>query len=62
MKTFVSELTDACVSAHADEGAEDALDCYDENHSVLGDRLFEACPPQPGKALVAAVVAKHGAK
>ena len=62
LKTFQAELTAECVAQKSDETAKDALECYDKNSSALGYRIFKTCPEQPGKALIAAVVAKHGAK
>lgn len=62
MKTFESELTAECTAQKAEETAKDALECYDKNRSAIGYRLFKSCPEEPGKALVGAVVAKHGGK
>ena len=62
LKTFKAELAAECTAQKLEESAKDALECYDKNASAIGYRIFKACPEQPGKALVAAVVAKHGAK
>ncbi|HEY0135839.1 MAG TPA: hypothetical protein VGB85_17260 [Nannocystis sp.] len=62
LKTFKAELAAECTAQKTEETAKDALECYDKNASALGYRIFKTCPEQPGKALIAAVVAKHGAK
>ena len=62
LKNFKAELAAECTAQKLEESAKDALECYDKNASAIGYRIFKACPEQPGKALVAAVVAKHGAK
>ncbi len=62
LKTFKAELAAECTAQKLEETAKDALECYDKNASAIGYRIFKACPEQPGKALIAAVVAKHGAK
>jgi hypothetical protein len=56
---FEAELTAECKATKLEETAKEALECYDENHSKIGYRLFKACPEQPGRALIDAVVAKH---
>lgn len=60
MDTFERELVAECRAQKTEETAKAALDCYDQNHGAIGYRLFKACPEQPGRALVDAVVAKHG--
>jgi hypothetical protein len=60
MDTFERELIAECKTQRTEETAKDALLCYDKNHTAMGYRLFKACPEQPGRALVDAVVAKHG--
>ena len=60
MDTFESELVAACVAQKTDQTSKEALECYDKNQSARGYFLFKACPEPPGRALVDAVVAKHG--
>jgi hypothetical protein len=60
MDTFERELFAECKAQKTEDSAKDALACYDKNHGAIGYRLFKACPEQPGRALVDAVVAKHG--
>jgi len=62
MKTFKSELIAECNAKKLEETAKDTLECYDKNASERGYFIFKKCPEEPGKALVAAVVAKHGGK
>ena len=54
-----AEVAAVCKQTKAEETAKEALECYVENAGAAGYRLFKACPEQPGKDLIAAVVAKH---
>lgn len=62
LNTFESELAAECTAKKLEESTKDALQCYHDNKGERGYFIFKKCPEEPGKALVAAVVAKHGDK
>ncbi|WP_434419699.1 hypothetical protein [Nannocystis pusilla] len=62
MKTLKSEVKAECQAQKLEEKHKDVLECYDKNRSAMGYRLFKTCAEEPGKTLIAAVVAKHGGK
>lgn len=62
LKTFESEVAAECTAKKLEETSKDALQCYVDNKGERGYFIFKKCPEEPGKALVSAVVAKHGGK
>ncbi|MDC0721350.1 hypothetical protein [Nannocystis bainbridge] len=62
MKTLKSEVAAECQAQKLEEKHKDVLECYDKNRSAMGYRIFKSCAEEPGKTLIAAVVAKHGGK
>ena len=59
VKKVESELAAECKAQGLDKSAAEALACYHKNKSKAGFRVFNGCDEEPGKKLVATVVAKH---
>ncbi len=60
MDAIAKELEAECTAQKAEEKSKAALECYSAHAKEMGYRMFKSCPQEPAKALVAAVVAKHG--
>ncbi len=62
VRQLKEELTAECVAKGLDKSATEALTCYEKNKGKAGYRVLKGCDEKPGRALLDAVVAKHGGK